>query len=490
MPRNMKHLVLAIAAVAACHAQAAPTLARPARGVVDLTAIQFRTDDGRVVPAELGRFHVPERRRAGATRMIELAFVRFGAEHPPGGPPIVYLAGGPGAGGTEHARGPRFALLMALRQAADVIVLDQRGTGLSQRLPPCPLRWSLPLELPASRGELEAEIRRHAQACGARWRADGVDLDAYNTEESADDVDELRRAIGAERIALVGASYGTHLALAVIRRHGRSVDRAILAGVEGPDATLKLPSDQEALLRRIAELVASDPDAARAYPDFWAALGDLLRALDRTPAVVTLAGDRRAAITRFDVENLVAGALRGPDTIRTLPRVVDEMRHGDFSSLRPYVAALRSGTLEAMPAAMDLASGASPARRARIAAERTATLIEDAINFPHDAIRAGLGVAELDAAFRTPLASDVPVLLISGTLDGRTPPHNAEELRAGLARSTHVILDGVGHGDGLFLASPEILRLGLAFLRGASIADHTIPAPPLRFELPHARGDR
>src|SRR5678816_2265182 len=142
---------------------------------------------------------------------------------------------------------------------------DQRGTGLSQQLPACRDRWSVPLDVAATRDQIEAEVLRHARACAAQWRSEGVDLDAYNTEDSADDLDDLRRALGAPRIALVGASYGSHLGLAAIRRHGGIVDRAVLAGIEGPDATLKLPSDQEALLRRIAQLVAADPRAARAH---------------------------------------------------------------------------------------------------------------------------------------------------------------------------------------------------------------------------------
>jgi pimeloyl-ACP methyl ester carboxylesterase len=194
------------------------------------------------------------------------------------------------------------------------------------------------------------------------------------------------------------------------------------------------------------------------------------------------------AITRFDVARLVAQALHGPATIRLLPRVVDEMRRGDFSSIIPRMAELRSGSLDAMPAAMDSASGASDARIAQIRRERDDTLLGDALNFPDDAVRTGLGVADLGPAFRSPVDSDVPVLLISGTLDGRTPPRNAEEVRAGLRRATHLILDGAGHGDGLLLASPAITETVLAFLSGEPLADRTISIAVPRFELPRARG--
>jgi pimeloyl-ACP methyl ester carboxylesterase len=480
----------ALTALTACRADPPAPRTPVIRDRLDVQPIAFRTDDGRTVPAELGRLRVPERHATAGGRTIELAFVRFRAETAAPGPPIVYLAGGPGGTGTGAARGARHAFLMALRQVADVIALDQRGTGLSQQLPPCRDRWSVPLDVPATRDQIEAEVQRHARVCAVQWRSEGVDLDAYNTEDSADDIDDLRRALGAPRIALLGASYGTHLGLAVIRRHPDVIDRAVLAGVEGPDATLKLPSDQEALLRRIATLVEADPRTARAYPDLLVALGGVLARLDREPAQIVLDGGVRAAISRFDVAAVVAGALHDPSTIRLLPRSVYEMQRGDFSSMKPWLPDLRSGTIEAMPSAMDAASGASPERLARIRRERGETLLGDVINAPYDAIWAGLGVADLGAAFRAPVQSDVPVVLISGTFDGRTPPHNAGDVRRGLRRAAHVILDGVGHGDGLLIATPEVARLAIAFLRGAPVADRTIAVRMPEIALPRDAGDR
>ena len=80
-----------------------------------------------------------------------------------------------------------------------------------------------------------------AERCATELRGKGIDLSAYNTEASADDLDDLRRALGAEKISLFGFSYGTHLALAAVRRHPERIDRVILAGTEGPDHSQKLP---------------------------------------------------------------------------------------------------------------------------------------------------------------------------------------------------------------------------------------------------------
>lgn len=64
-------------------------------------------------------------------------------------------------------------------------------------------------------------------------RSRGINLAAYNTRESADDVNALRKALGIEKIILVAHSYGTHLGLAFIRRYGIHIERAIFGGVNG-----------------------------------------------------------------------------------------------------------------------------------------------------------------------------------------------------------------------------------------------------------------
>src|SRR5262245_19467300 len=210
------------------------------------------------VAAEMGRLEVPERHGRKGLRTIELAFVRFRSTSSRPGPPIVYLAGGPGGSGIAAARGSRFPLFMAMRSLGDVIALDQRGVGQSKPNLECPQTYRLPLDQPLTR-ELESRwMADSVHACAEHWRSQGVDLAAYNTEESADDLASLADALGAPRLRLWSISYGTHLALSMMRRHPERVDRAILAGTEGPDHTLKLPMNTERLLERVATLAAQD----------------------------------------------------------------------------------------------------------------------------------------------------------------------------------------------------------------------------------------
>ena len=454
-------------------------LAARAQTALTLEPVTFAAADGRTVQAETGRFQVPENRARPGGRTIGLAFVRFPSTNPTPGPPIVYLAGGPGGAGTDAAKGARYDLFQALRAVADVIAFDQRGTGLSDRLPDCPLQTILPMDVPGSRAAYAAAYTETARACAAHWRGLGVDLAAYTTEESADDLDALRQALGVDRISLWAISYGTHLALSAIRRHPDAIARAVLAGVEGPDHTLKLPSDQQALLERIAGLYAIEhPDASPFLADVEAVLG----ALRETPAVVTVGG-QTVALGAFDVQWLAANMLVGPEYSMALPPLFAAMRAGDFSTAAAWTMRLKApSSPSAMASAMDAASGASPLRRERIAREARTTLLADAIDFPAPEEAAALGVPDLGDAFRAPVTSSVPVLFISGTLDGRTPAANADEVAAGFSRGTRLVIEGAGHSDPLFLGSPRILDRMRTFFAGGAVGDETLsvadaPAP-------------
>jgi pimeloyl-ACP methyl ester carboxylesterase len=210
--------------------------AQPKSGTLKLKPYAFETNDKKdKVDAEFGTVFVPENRSDPESNLIELAFVRFKSTAKNPGPPIVYLAGGPGGSGIGTARGSRFPLFMALREIADVIAFDQRGTGFSKPNLTCIDRLALPLNVAPTREAAIKEMRENSDSCAFYWRnIQRVDLSAYNTNESADDLEDLRKALGVDQISLWSISYGTHLAFATMRRHPASIHRAILAGTEGP----------------------------------------------------------------------------------------------------------------------------------------------------------------------------------------------------------------------------------------------------------------
>jgi pimeloyl-ACP methyl ester carboxylesterase len=146
--------------------------------------------DGVERHTELGRFNAPARHAQPAGDTIELAVVRFKSTAMSPGDPIVFLMGGPGIPASVMAQVSVYAQLFdRLGAVADVILLDQRGTGLSSPALDCPVREaSLGPGAFERHSALLAEMLTEIRPCVASWRARGVDPAAYTSDENAADV--------------------------------------------------------------------------------------------------------------------------------------------------------------------------------------------------------------------------------------------------------------------------------------------------------------
>ena len=452
----------------------------------------FETFDGRKTEAELGRLTVPENRHNPRSRLTELAFVRFKSTAKQPIPPVVYLAGGPGASGIAAARGRRFDLFMAMRELGDVIALDQRATGMSKPGLECRGKLGYPLDKPGDREDLLRRYREQSSKCREELIRQGVDLAGYTIIESADDVESLRQALAVERISLWSISYGTQLALATIRRHERGIHRAILAGVEGPDVTFKLPSAIQAHLATVARLAEQDAQISRHVPDLLQLMRGVHERLESEPLIVEIDDSQtkqKANVTlgKFDLQWMTAAMFVGGEAVFSLPALHYAVWKRDASTpdvrrWAQWIAGVRRGSVGSpMQIMIDCASGGSPERLARIRREEISTLVGRLTDYPLPDICDAWGKPDLGSRFRTPVRSRVPVLLISGTLDGRTPVSNGEVVQKGFPNSAHLVIEGATHSDPLFLSSPKIKEAMVKFMRGLPVSTAKITLPPPSF---------
>jgi len=429
---------------------------------------------GAETQAELGRLAVPLHRPPDG-RTLELAFLRLPSTAERPGPPLVFLAGGPGGSGIDAAAGPLFPLFQRLRQVADVIALDPRGVGLSRPRPLCRATWRYPLDRPSQPSELLATARERSRGCAATLARAGFDLTAYQAEAGADDLEDLRRALGAERLDLWGFSFGTQLALVTLRRHPGSVRRVILGGVEGPGQVFSLPAEVDALLGRLAERLGE--------PQLMARLRAVRDRLAARPATVELddpIAKRRRSITvgAFDLQLMAAQAMHGREALRALAADIAAMADGDFTSLARYALRRRNAWLgSAVPYAFKCAVGVNQDRLQAIREQRTSSLLGQAVDFPFPDICDAWELEALPPDFRRPVASPAPVLMISGTLDGRTSLSAAAAVARGLPGAVALVIEGAGHGPELFL-DPSAGDTMLGFLRGVPIPGGTAPDRP------------
>ncbi len=427
------------------------------------------------------------------SRKIHQLYLELESTRAEDAPPIVYLAGGPGGAGsaTLYLSG-RYPVFMAMREFGDVIAWDQRGTmPWNDPFLLCPSTWDYPLDVPFELDRMLDHQRPFVESCRQHFQDKGVDLATYTTAQSVEDLDDLRRQLGSEQITLWATSYGTHLALAYMKRYPRRVHRAILHGTEGLDQTLKLPSQVQAALEHTRELAQSDATLNSTPPDMLADLAAVLAEFERGPKEIPLNDDEEGAtsvvIGQEDVRLMIALQLRNGSSRSKLPRMIARMQKGDFSRVAGFAANIRRYSRESlMHINMDCASGATEARLQRINTEASQSLLGNIINTGFPEICNLADSPDLGNTFRAPFQTDIPTLFISGTLDGRTPVSNAEEVLTSFTQGEHLIIEGAGHGDELFVSAPEILVAMQQFMRGEVLTVHHIR---VAFEFAPIEGD-
>ncbi|HEX2123732.1 MAG TPA: alpha/beta fold hydrolase, partial [Thermoanaerobaculia bacterium] len=307
----------------------------------------------------------------------------------------------------------------------------------------------------------------------------GVDVRAFTTEESADDVEALRRALGVPKVSLAGFSYGTHLVLSVLRRHPQGVARAVLIATEGPADTWKYPETLDLQLTKLSYLATGSDAMVRSFDR-------VMQKLAKDPLIVPvrLKDDAPAVdvkVSAFGLQRILIEDLGDSSDFVLFPAMLQMLEAGDPSLLARYVEKRYRGMAGGVPLmslAMDCASGASPERLAEIERQAAASRFP-LINFPYPHICAQLGVVDLGERFRSAVASDVPALFISGTLDYQTPPYQAERAMWGFTNARHIVVTHGAHED--LDSNREVGMRVAAFLRGEEVKSGTIEAPRPKF---------
>ena len=429
---------------------------------------------------ERGWLEVPVRHRNPAGAKIRLPVVRLKTANPNPGPPVIFLAGGPGNAGTRLLMGSLAPHAARVRAFADIVAFDQRGTGGSEPSLAVPGRFDLPAAISVDSAEARDRIATVGSVIRTTIESRGIDLSAYNTMESADDVESLRRALNAEQVILWGHSYGTHLALAVIKRHGEHVARALLGGVNGLDDRWRDPSDSDAWLARVGEAMQAAAPAGRSV-DFVERIKQVFAQLDETPIPVTTA-DGVVLLGKKEIQILLTLQSGDLGFIQNLPLLFDSLERR--TQLETIAAAVQQTIRQrpigtAMTYAMHVASGVSTEHLNRIKVQARTAILGNAINWGigDEAFVKAIGVADMGDEFRAPFRSRVPVVIMSGTLDGRAVESDARRVGAQFDQVSYVTIAGAAH-DFWFLRPPSrVPEVTMAFLRGEPVREERIEWP-------------
>lgn len=419
---------------------------------------------------------VPEHHGNPTGPTIRLAVARFRSTSQAAVEPIVYLEGGPGAGSLDSSAGTFAARFTA---GNDFILFDQRGIGQSQPALTCP-EVTKETEHSAITRESAAEDQGHFAAALIRCHdrlAGKYDLTAYTTAESAADVSDIRLALGYAKVKLLGGSYGSRLALTVMRDYPQIVVSSVIDAVAPPQRDIYGESAvnfDRALDLFFASCVA-DSACNAAFPTLRADFSSTVAKLNAEPLNVSTSSSVREGrgsppivLTGDRLVQLTLRYLYSAERIRYLPMVIEQLKDGNTALLRALFRSASddsSSFSEGMAWSVWCGDYLPFSNQDKILAATRNVLPEiQSVYLTSEqsayAICAQWGSAPPNPIENQAVTSDVPTLVLASANDPVTPPAYARAAVQTLSHGIYVEGPGIGHsllGNGGACAS-KIVR--------------------------------
>ena len=476
----------AAATTSAAASTAAVTAPRPANTTVAAGEyeVSFTLEECPFQPLpdadpQCGYLSVPENRSRPEEGRVRLAVAVFPARSEEMHPPVVYLEGGPGGEALATLPFSYEALVKPLDAERTVIVFDQRGAGYSEPSLSCPEIRRLTFDLLAEDLPDEEWLARYTAVlheCRESWVSGGVGLSNFNTAASAADVADLRAALGYPRWDLYGVSYGTRLALTVMRDHPEGIRSAVL------DSAYPHQVDEIALALRGAagaldELFtacAADPYCSSAYGDLEPLLFSTVDRLDDSPAEIEVIDyltfrTYPALLDGGRLLSLVFLALYSEWSFPRIPQALAEIQDGRYSSAEELLSlflansAFLSIGLNVTIGCREEAPFSDPglASSELEAHPRLAPLVEGSLfelgNASEFCIAWGAGAA--GPIENQPVKSSIPALVMAGRFDPVTPPDYGRRTAEHLGGAWLVEFPALAHGVSTVEGCPRSIML-------------------------------
>jgi pimeloyl-ACP methyl ester carboxylesterase len=420
--------------------------------------------------AQCARVTVPLDHTGATAGTLSLAYARVPANDSRTGT-LVLLSGGPGQAAIPLTE-PIAALFKRIRTNYDIVTVDQRGTGDSGAVS-CKVTGSDAVE-----------------ACAAKL---GNRRAFFNTPETARDLENLRVALGVDKLTLLGVSYGAKVASEYARRYPAQTAALVLDspapvdGLDGYDQLRTLGAPR--VLREVCypgpcHATVTDPDEALA-----AAASRLRDGAVRGPLVSTTGRVRTVGITESDLYSALTESDLDPVLRQGLPAAIASLASGDSAPLLHLSALLGSDegdsgdintarllATSCIEARLPWAPDSSVVSRADALKAFVAAHSEGFAPFSAKTVLASTVTALCEKWPPTPkpasvsyLGPNVPVLVISGRADLRTPLEDARRTAAQYPNAKVLAVPGVGHSVLTSDVSGCAVRGLVTFLRGQAV---------------------
>lgn len=459
-----------------CLIIASQTVATPVQAASHYESADCKFDIPASMTIHCGNLTVPEERAKhnGRTIVLHVAMIKS-ASQTPAPDPVVYLEGGPGGSALEGivdwAKHP-------ILDNRDLILFDQRGTGYSEPSLNCPETGQLDEQVNGQKmsiTQIEALKLKAVVACRDRLKKTGVNLAAYTTAESAADVEDLRLALGYPQWNVYGISYGTRLALDVMRDYPKGVRSVVIDSVYPPheDAWAEGPANADRAFKVLFQTCAADISCNTAYPNLEKVFYALVAKLDAKPISMDISNSGTILINGSDLINTVFEALYSVDSIPSLPKLIYDTNRGDYGLFKQYLsdqfgsASGFDGT--GMYYSIECGEKVTFTTKAKLeVALKEYPQLANSYKGDTDNgevifdICAQWGAKPAVASENEPVKSDIPTLVMAGELDPITPPVWAETAAKTLSHNYYFEYPGVGHAVTFSGDCPQ--NMMLAFL--------------------------
>ena len=391
-----------------------------------------------------GFLTVPEDRSQQQSPTIRLAVAIFKTPDPhPAPDPVLVLGGGPGVAQLVNA-GPLINAgnLASFTSGRDLILLDQRGEGYSQP-------------------SLSCQLNQIMQTCHDRLVQEGINLNDYTTLEDAADVHDLIQALGYQQVNLEGRSYGTRLALTMMRLYPAELRSVVLISVFPPQVNGF--TDQAAVMQHAFDVLfqgcLADSYCKKAYPHLQTVFYQLVSDLNSKP-ITFYATDPQISqpvavqLTGDNLARVLFQALYDTQLIPQLPEMLFHMHNQDYTQLsRLYSdlgfgdSTMSLGLFYSVECGEDMAYTTPQALAAsvQVLAPELRPGMLASLQREYQACQVW-GVTPVPTVQKEPVTSSIPTLIMEGEYDPVTPPSNGMQASQTLSRSFFFLFPGVTHG--------------------------------------------
>lgn len=404
-----------------------------------------------------GYLEVLENRQDPNSRTIEIPVYIFKSRgENPKKDPIIYTVGGPGSTTMPTAQYMKYYKYLDDR---DFILVEQRGNYYAKPHLNCP-EWSQAIY---KSNQPNFELARNddlfeqaARSCKEKLEKRGIDLNGYNTNEIASDINDMVNVLGINEYNLLTISYSTKIAQVLMRDYPDKIRSVVMDSA----LPLEVNYDEEGvknLMESVTKLLSDceiDEDCNSAYPNLKTRFFEYLREKTANPLSVGVENPKSGKMETFylkgmDLITVFTSASTG--SVSNVPFEINKLLNNDLSSVKEELLNLFQNPSGGAGIGMRLSVWCSEENPFNSQEK----IMEETNKYPEVK---GLSPAVFDKEVcdiwgvktspeieNQAVKSDIPVLFINGEYDNETPSKWAKLMTSNFPNSYHLIFRGWKH---------------------------------------------